>query len=1339
MATESRVQIEKLDTNNYGTWSRRIKALLLSKELYEVVTGKEDDKARSNQALGLLQLYLSDYYLSMADDCATAKALWDKLNNTFKATSNARRLTLKQQLNNTVKDPSETMTQYVAKIKELASMLDAIGHKVEDSEIALPLLAGLPPEYSTLRTIIGIRKDPVTVDELLPMLLQQEQDILTQQKAAVPVYGMQHGRRQQHRGSHHNRHPNRAVQQQTQQQSQQHRGSSKQAVNRPDCLYCGRTGHWQSECRIRLADERRHGPRRHAVAFGASAQTTSSASSDWVVDSGASTHLSPHRSLFYNYKSMKSSTAVTFVNGQQAAAAGEGEVSLCIQLSDRVEQVLLKNVLHVPDATINLFSTRQVINSGGQVKFLANKCIVSMGGSIFLEGVSQQDGLTVIKPIKHPSVKQQPAIAMTATAASKQTPELWHRRFGHLGYNNLFQLVDKQMVDGIAVSAQSIKAQQEQQPLCQACTLGKQRRLPFPKSDSKGSGPLELVHMDVCGPMQVTSDGGAKYLATFTDDYSRLSEVKPLQQKSDVAAAVRTTIARWETQTGRRLKAVRTDRGTEYVNTELTTYFQDRGITHSTTAPYTPEQNGVAERFNRTLMEKVRPMLFDAKLEDFNWVQAALTATYIKNRSPSSHRPTQTPWELFYDSKPDVSGMRVFGAKAYVHVPKQLRQKLDAVSKEGIFIGYEPYSKAYRILLDTGKISISRDVTFDESPQAASTPVRSKHEEEEEHTIPTANTEVIQADTEGIDYGPTYSTDSHDEEEAPQETQPAASVSITAASSQEPAAAVSITEVSSQEPEQSRYPSRQRRAPTQIYKAHAAKATQLEEPQTFAEAMNAPDSAQWKLAMDEEMVSLHENSTWSLEQKPLGVKPIPVKWVFKIKRDASGNIERYKARLVAKGFMQQEGVDYNEVFAPVSKHTTLRTLLAKVAAENLELHQLDIKTAFLNGELEETIYMQQPEGYSEGGADMVCLLRKSLYGLKQAPRAWNTRLRQELQDMGFTASEADPSLFTAQLKSGTVYILVYVDDILVAAKSQTDIQSIKDRLASAFKLTDLGEAKYFLGWSLTRDRQAGTLKTTQERLARELVGRYGLHEGKTKSTPMSTSTKLEPASEDNMLDKESYKYSELVGSLLYLSVCTRPDTSQAVGVLSRYMANPSTEHWIAAKGVLRYIAGTLQTGILYGGGNSAMEGYCDSDYASDISSRRSTTGFVYILDGGAVSWNSKLQKTVAASTSEAEYMASSHAVKEALWLKMLLKDLGITTGAMKIKCDSQGALNLLKNPIASVRSKHIDVMHHFARERVARKEVSFEYYSTEFMVADCLTKPLPTSKFRFCCSGMGVV
>jgi len=486
------------------------------------------------------------------------------------------------------------------------------------------------------------------------------------------------------------------------------------------------------------------------------------------------------------------------------------------------------------------------------------------------------------------------------------------------------------------------------------------------------------------------------------------------------------------------------------------------------------------------------------------------------------------------------------------------------------------------------------------------------------------------------------------------------------------------------------------------------------------------------------MTSLQENSTWTLEQQPIGVRPIPAKWVFKRKQDALGNIERYKARLVAKGFMQKEGIDYNEVFAPVSKHTTLRTLLSLAAAEDLELHQLDIKTAFLNGDLEETIYMQQPEGYAEGGPSMVCRLRKSLYGLKQAPRAWNTRLKQELEGMGFTASEADAGLFTAQYKGSNIYILVYVDDILVAAKNLADINHIKARLTAIFDVRDLGEAKYFLGMSLDRDRQAKTLKITQERLATELVHKHGLKEGRTKSVPMSTSIRLVQAEEDQLLDREEYHYSELVGSLLYLSVCTRPDISQAVGVLARHMAKPSMEHWTAAKAVLRYVAGTLACGITFRQTDTPVGGYSDADYASDSDTRRSTTGFVFILNGGAISWNIRLQPTVAVSTTEAEYMASAQAVRKALWLKKLLGDFGIKVGAMPIYTDSQGALKLLKHPIASIRSKHIDVIHHFARERVSRKEVSFAYCSTDEMVADCFTKPLPVSKFRFCLSGMGV-
>ncbi len=273
--------------------------------------------------------------------------------------------------------------------------------------------------------------------------------------------------------------------------------------------------------------------------------------------------------------------------------------------------------------------------------------------------------------------------------------------------------------------------------------------------------------------------------------------------------------------------------------------------------------------------------------------------------------------------------------------------------------------------------------------------------------------------------------------------------------------------------------------------------------------------------------------------------------------------------------------------------------------------------------------------------------------------------------------------------------------------------------------------------SLDRDRQARTQKMTQERLATELVHKHGLKEGRTKSVPMSTSIKLVQAEEDQLLDREEYHYRQLVGSLLYLSVCTRPDISQAVGVLARHMAKPSMEHWTAAKAVLRYIPGTLGCGITFRQTDTAVGGYSDADYAGDSDTRRSTTGLVFILNGGAISWNSRLQPTVAVSTTEANYMASAQAVREALWLKKLLGDFGIKVGAMPIYADS-GALKLLKHPIASIRSKHIDVIHHFARERVSRKEVCFAYCSTEEMVADCFTKPLPVSKFRFCRSGTGV-
>lgn len=1291
MTTHEMVKIEPLDVDNYPTWSAQMQFLLISEGLWDVTQEAGDDdnddfKKKSKKAWARIGLHVKKHHIQTVLDNPTAKSLWDTLEATYKAKSIARKIALKRQLNTLSKQADEPITKYAARAKTIWSDLVAAGTQTPESELTLSILAGLPAEYEIVATVLETRTEELTLEEVLPHLLSVEQRH-HKDGTTVPVYAVREGR-----GAPSRQPKNRSA------------FPSKGVI----CFYCNKPGHIKAECRKRIRDEQKSGTRQ-AVAFAAT--TSSSKSSEWIMDSGASRHLTSDRQSLRNYRSVEEGTSVTFVNGQHAKALGQGDVELHTRTQRGVSTVELLNVLHVPEATVNLFSIKTAMDSGAQVTFKHGRCFVTLGGQVYMEGISK-DGLLIIS-------EDRPQHEVAYGARSKETAQLWHRRFGHLGYDNLHRLQKHSMVEGISVAAGHFKDQQKE--VCEPCIQAKQHRQPFPTSDRQSSRQMELVHMDVCGPLEEASRGGARYLATFLDDFSKLSTVIPISHKSEVATVVKEVFQMLETQSGQKLKAVRTDRGTEYLNAELKSYFKDKGVLHEKTAPYTPEQNGAAERFNRTLMERARAMLFDAQLEKEMWAEAAVTANYIKNRSPSA-LTTQTPWELFYGKKPNVSGMIVFGARAYVHIPKQLRQKLDQLSKPGIFLGYETTSKAYRVLLDDGKMVITRDVTFDESSPSSTQGTEGSDTMitiVASDTPPTSTASDVSAQTEAFDSNAEAQTEAFDTTEQAGEEQGSSEQASRKA--------------------QMRYPTRQRHQPIEWWKSYATKVTDHLEPLTYEEALAAPDAAQWKLAMDEEMASLQENGTWSLEEQPAGVNPIPVKWVFKIKRDAAGNIERYKARLVAKGFMQKEGIDYNEVFAPVSKHTTLRTLIALTAAEDLELHQLDIKTAFLNGTLEETIYMRQPQGYEEGGADTVCHLKKSLYGLRQAPRAWHTRLKEELELMGFTASDADPGLYIAHNKDNNIYILVYVDDILVAAKDMAAVISIKERLTTTFDVRDLGEAKYFLGMSLDRNRAEQTLKMAQQRLATELVDKFGLKEAKPRSTPMNSSIRLTQAEESSILDKNTYRYSELVGSLLYLSVCTRPDIAQAVGALTRYMAKPSMEHWTAAKAVLRYIAGTLEQGISFKQTGAAVEGYCDADFAGDLETRRSTTGFVFICNGGAISWSSKLQPTVAVSTTEAEYMASAQAVKEALWLKNLFWAFGIKIGTMKIFNDNQGAIKLLKNPIASVRSKHIDVLHHFARERVSRQEVVFEYCSTDVMVADVFTKPLPLCKFAFCCTGMGVM
>ncbi|KAE8716977.1 cytochrome P450 71A9-like [Hibiscus syriacus] len=449
------------------------------------------------------------------------------------------------------------------------------------------------------------------------------------------------------------------------------------------------------------------------------------------------------------------------------------------------------------------------------------------------------------------------------------------------------------------------------------------------------------------------------------------------------------------------------------------------------------------------------------------------------------------------------------------------------------------------------------------------------------------------------------------------------------------------------------------------------------EPSTYQEAINSSDVSMWMMAMQEEIEALHKNNTWDLMPLPQVRKPIGNKWVFKIKRNGDDQVERYRARLVVKGYAQKECIDFNEIFSPVVRLTTVRVVLAMCATLNLHLEQLDVKTAFLHGNLEEDIYMLQPEGFEEKEKkNLVCRLNKSLYGLKQAPRS---------SDNDF------------------VILLLYVDDMLVAGPNKDHIDELKAQLAREFEMKDLGSVNKILGMQIHRDRSNRKIWLSQKNYLKKILSRFNMKDCKPISTPLPINFKLSssmsPSSEEEMMEMSRVPYASAVGSLMFSMICTRPDIAQAVGVVSRYMANPGKEHWNTMKRILRYIKGTSNVALCYGGSNLLINGYVDSNYAGDLDKSKSTTGYVFKVAGGAVSWVSKLQSVVATSTTEVEYVAATQASKEAIWLKMLLEGLGHNQEYVSLFCDSQSVLHLARNPVFHSRTKHIRVQYHFIREK----------------------------------------
>ncbi|CAJ2671557.1 unnamed protein product [Trifolium pratense] len=524
---------------------------------------------------------------------------------------------------------------------------------------------------------------------------------------------------------------------------------------------------------------------------------------------------------------------------------------------------------------------------------------------------------------------------------------------------------------------------------------------------------------------------------------------------------------------------------------------------------------------------------------------------------------------------------------------------------------------------------------------------------------------------------------------------------------------------------QLRRSNRQRQPSTKYYSDEYVTWTDEGEPEYFQEAMESDENQKWLDAMNDEMKSLHDNHTYDLMKLPKGKRALENRWIYRVKHESNSESPRYKARLVVKGFRQRKGVDFNEIFSPVVKMSSIRTMLGLAATLGLEVEQMHVKTTFLHGDLEEEIYMKQPDGFQvKRKEDYVCRLRKSLYGLKQAPRQWYKKFESVMSEQGYKKTTSDHCVFVRKFSNDDfIILLLYVDDMLIVGKNISNIDRLKKQLGESFAMKDMGEAKQILGIRITRDRKEKKLWMSQEHYIKRVLQRFQMENSKAVSTPLAThfklSSKQSPSNEDETFDMKRVPYASAVGSLMYAMVCTRPDIAHVVGTVSRFLSNPGREHWNAVKWVLRYLRGTTGMRLCFGGDKPTLEGYSDSDMAGDIDFRKSTSGYMIKFAGGVVAWQSRLQKCVALSTTKAEFIVITEACKELLWLKKFLQELGFVQDKYVLFVDSQSVIHLGKNPTFHNRSKHIDVRYHWIRDVLDAKLLELAKVHTDDNVVVC--------------------
>ncbi|GJZ27300.1 putative RNA-directed DNA polymerase [Tanacetum coccineum] len=899
------------------------------------------------QVCGYIRQWVDDNVLNHICEETHARTLWNKLEQLYaRKTRNNKLFLIKQMMRLKYTDGSP-ITDHLNAFQGIINQLAGMGIKFEDEIQGLWLLGTLPDTWETFRTSLSnSAPDGVITMELAKGSILNEEtrrksqgsssqsDVLVTERR-----GRSQSRGPSNRGNHRS-------------------SSSKGKFADVECYHCHKKGHTMKFCRQLKKENKKKNynnqKNKHKkdddgddntevntttdeffVCYDYDMVNLANDDSSWILDSGATCHVATRKDYYSSY-TPGDFGVVRMGNTGLSRIAGIGDI--CLKFDTGMELVL-HNVKHVPDMRLNIISTGLLDEDGYHNSSGNGLWKVTLGSLIVARGKRESKLY-----MTHPKISK----SIVNAVDNDDMTELWHKRLGHMSEKGMSILSKKNVLSGV----HDINLKK-----CSHCLAGKQTRLAFKsRSPFRMENILDLVHSDVCGPMKTKTLGGCSYFVTFIDDHSRKVWVYTLKTKDQVLDVFKQFHALVERQTGKKLKCIRTDNGGEYIG-PFDAYCREHGIQHQKTPPKTPQLNGLAERMNRTLVERVRCLLSHAGLPASFWGEALNTAVHVINLTPCVPLRFDVPDRVWSGKDVSYRHLRVFGCKAFVHIPKDERSKLDVKTKPCVFLGYGQDEFGYRLYDPVQKKLVrSRDVVFEEDLTLKDV------EKAERETIPQHNDDLIDLDPVPPKHFDSQFGDDiqNDEEQGADDVDAQEQPNLDEDVHPE-------LPVPDMPPFLPLRRSTRDHHPSTRYSAHEyVLLTDGGEPECYAEAMEDEHKKEWFEAMEDEMNSLHENNTFELVKLPKGKRALKNKWVYKLKTEEHTSRPRYKARLVVKGFSQKRGIDFDEIFSPVVKMGSIRVVLGLAASLDLEVEQMDVKTAFLHGDLDKEIYMEQPEGFHRG-------------------------------------------------------------------------------------------------------------------------------------------------------------------------------------------------------------------------------------------------------------------------------------------------------------------------------------------------------------------------------------